>query len=507
MSTHKKVVLYNPQADQIYWKKGHPPLPLMAVSSLLDKENYKINIYDHTEKVEVIRNLEGAICLGITCMTGYQIKDGLLLAKMAKEKFPQLPIVWGGWHPTVLPQQTIENEFVDVVVRGQGQRTFTELVKTLEVKGNLSGISGIAYKKDGKGVINPMRQFEDINNFPALPFHLIDIEKYVAITRLGKRTIGYITSQGCPFRCGFCAEQVVYQRRWSGLKAEFVISEVQELVKRHKVDSLIFSDSNFFVDEKRVRDICQGIKGLHISWGQVNGRADTLTRYKPETWEFMRDSGLQCILVGAESGLQECLDIVEKDATIQDTYEISRITKRYGIRIQFSMMIGVPNPDKKYSIKRELYKTLDLIYKLHKINRDNEFLLFVYAPYVGTPLYAVAKQLGFKEPGSFEAWGNYDLNEKHVPWVSDKYARLTWDLTYYFFFVSNSLSKTIAHYSIFKRSLLMLFTAPLSLIVLLRFKTRFFLFPFEALGIRFFLKMKNKLQNLDYIKFKGFKKQ
>lgn len=492
----KKIVLYNPQADRIYWRKGHPPLPLMAISSFLTNEDYEIDIFDYRQKEETLRSAEDSICVGITSMTGHQIYDGLLVARRIKKEYPHVPIVWGGWHPTILPGETIKNEFVDIVVRGQGERTFTELVKVLEENGDLSKILGISYKESGNIISNPARPFEDVNNFPPLPYHLIDIERYVARTRLGKRTIGYITSQGCPFHCGFCAEQVVYGRRWSALKPQRVAAEMRHLVNKYRMDSIIVSDSNFFVDEQRVRDICEKVKDLHITWGQVNGRTDTLSRYSQETWGLMQESGLQYLLTGAESGSEECLEIIQKEATVQDTFALTRIAKFYNIRIQFSLFIGTPDLNPEHSTKDELNKTLDLIYQLHRINRSSEFLLFVYGPYPGTPLYGIAKQFGFKEPSTFEEWSCFDLNEKHIPWVADRYVRLTWDITYYLFFISGSLQRTINNYSFLVRIFLFVAALPFYFIVMLRFKYKFFWVPLDMRLIRLILKSKNTLQEM-----------
>lgn len=492
----KKVVLYNPQADQIYWKKGHPPLALLAVSSLLEQEGYEIEIFDYREKKALLGSIEGSICLGISCITGYQIRDGLLLAQAARQSYPRIPIVWGGWHPTLLPEQTIENEFVDIIVRGQGERIFPELVKTIESHGELSRVLGITYKESGEIFSNPDRPVEDINAFPPLPYHLIDMEKYVARTRLGRRTIGYITSYGCPFHCGFCAEQRVNGRRWNALRSQRVIADIRNLVMAYGVDSIILSDNNFFVDEKRTRDICEGVKGLCIVWGQVNGRTDTLSRYSPKTWKLMRESGLQYILTGAESGTQECLDIIQKEATLKDTLDFARIASQYGIRIQFSLFIGAPSLKKGYTIEEEIDSTLALIYQLHRINKNNEFLTFVYAPYPGTPLYDVAKQLGFREPERFEDWAYFDLNERHIPWVSERQTKLTRDLSYYLFFISGSLRRTIIHYPFVIRIFLTLAAAPFCLSVLLRFKYKFFSVPIELFVIRIILTTKNNIQEL-----------
>lgn len=491
----KKVTLYNPKPDKRFYKKGNVPLALLAISSFLSKEGYTINIYDHRDLEVLFLSVKDSICLGISCMTGYQIYDGLEVARIVKGKYPDIPIVWGGWHPTILPEQTIKNKYVDIIVRGQGERTFTELVYVLESKGDFSKVLGITYKKNGKVISASDRAFEDVNNFPPMPYHLLDMEKYIAKTRLGKRTISYISTQGCPHKCGFCVEPLVYKRRWKALNARRVADDIRNLADKYKVDSVIFSDSNFFVSEKRVKEICKGIMGLNIAWGQVNGKTDQLVRYRPETWMLMKQSGLKTLLIGAESGMQECLDAINKGVTIEDTYNLALVAKKYGIRIQFSLFVGTPFLNKKISIKKEFKEILNLIHRLHQIDPNNEFLIFAYTPYPGTPLFEASKAKGFVEPKRFKEWSQFDLDKKSVPWIPDKYIRLCNQLTYYLFFVSGSVRRTVRNYPFSVKIPLQLIERLITLFMRLRFNHHYFVFPIEYYLILLGLEFKNKIQN------------
>ena len=212
----KKVTLFFPTPFPYFRPWSGVPLSLLAISRVLDKEGYDIKIVsrffsDNPEK-EVLKHVEESICLGISAMTGFQIYDGLKIAGMVKKKFPQKPIVWGGWHPSILPEQTAGDANVDIVVNGQGDKTFPELVHALRTSKNIKDISGLTFRSGRKIINTQPRSLEDINNLPPLPYHLIDVEKCILGTEYGKRTVSYISSYGCPHRCGFCVEQIVNKR-------------------------------------------------------------------------------------------------------------------------------------------------------------------------------------------------------------------------------------------------------------------------------------------------------
>lgn len=291
----KKIILFSPRPQ----KEGrYPavPLSLLAISRFLPKEEFEVKIidsYSHEDYAgEVLLNCADALCLGITCMTGFQIEDGLQLASLVKEKYPSLPLVWGGWHPSILPEETIMSPYVDFVVRGQGERIFAELMHSLKDGLAYSSIPGLTYKKDGKPVSCPDREFEDINNFPALPYNMVDLEKYIVKTGLGSRTTHYFSSQGCPNKCAFCSEPLVNKRRWSGLNAVRVVDDIEWLVKSRDINGVILVDSEFFVNNERARQICKGLidRKLGIKWGGVNGAIRDLIRFDEELWNLLKES-------------------------------------------------------------------------------------------------------------------------------------------------------------------------------------------------------------------------
>ena len=165
------ILLYNPPAtlDEKKWRRPLP-LNLLSICSLLKQEDFDICITQGMpDKVykQFRQKLDSAICLGISCMTGIQISHGLKLAEMIRAEKPDMPIIWGGYHPTACPEQTLQNELVDIVVRGYGEITFSELVERLVNQESYEDVEGISFKQDGK-IVNaadrPIPNFLMSNN-------------------------------------------------------------------------------------------------------------------------------------------------------------------------------------------------------------------------------------------------------------------------------------------------------------------------------------------------------
>ena len=447
----KKITLYFPRvfSDTRPWHGI--PLSLLAISRTLAKDGYDIHIIadflfkDHIK--EVVRQCQDSICFGLTCMTGFQIYDALRIADAVRTSKPDLPIVWGGWHPSILPEETLENNLVDIVVQGQGERKFTEVVRRLHKNASLEGIPGVIHKSaDGLIKLTPDCVLEDIDNFPPYPYNLVNVEKCLDVTEYGRRTIHYISSYGCPHRCGFCIEPVVNKRRWTGLSAERVVTDWEYLYKKYHIDSIAVYDSNFFVDKNRVYKICSGLikKNIKIKWGNADGRIPQLIKYEPEIWEVMEKSGCKMILTGAESGSQGTLDLIHKDMEVDQIKLFTELCRKYHIRVFFSYIMGLPwSKSKKKNEKLfedDFKQTAQQIEAMMRIEQGNRFSISVYTPYPGSELYNRALQLGLKAPQSLVEWSKFmavpeDAFEKDVRrrWITRSQALQITMLTQYIF--------------------------------------------------------------------------
>ena len=191
------------------------PLALLALGSYLDPEKYEVKIFDGRidDELSVLKECEDAICFGVTVLTGAPIHDALKMTRKVKNRFPGLVTVWGGWHPSLFPEETLHEKAIDVVVYGQGEMPLAALLDAISSGKSFDGIEGIYFKQDGQIVRNAPQPLADVNSFPRFNYDLIPVEKFFALKK--RRQLDHISSQGCRFRCSFCADPLMYKRGWT----------------------------------------------------------------------------------------------------------------------------------------------------------------------------------------------------------------------------------------------------------------------------------------------------
>ncbi len=406
------------------------PMALLSIAAPLKEEGYNVQLLDgNIMSGDVEKDVETMLsevkspplALGISSMTGYQIWYGLKFARAFRKKFPESPIVWGGMHATLLADQTLRHACVDYVVVGPGEWTFMDFIHALESNEKFlryEQIPGLGFKRDGKATVNADRKITKMDMVPSSPYELIDVEAYVKdLWYINTRTISYISSQGCPFRCTFCTDVIMNKKRWSGLSSIRMLEEIEGLVEKYRVNGILFYDNNFFVNKQRVLDFCKGVveAGWDLKWFAV-GRAPQLNKYTDEDWALMVRSGLTRVSCGAESGDQTVLDLLKKDADVQDTIDFVRRCKKFGVQAEPSFMVGLPE-----NYEQDFAKTVDLIDWIFKEDPNSLCILYYYTPYPKSELQEYVKTFGFTEPDSLEGWGDYMLREPHGPWLPDDY--------------------------------------------------------------------------------------
>lgn len=406
-----------------YEKVYHPwtwaPLPTLAVSAPLFAAGYDVTLLDANVEPRwlerVVEESRDALLLGISCMTGPQIHFGLEAAQAVRAAGLKLPIIWGGYHPSILPEQTSRNQYVDAVVRGQGELTLLELTNALSQGEDFAGIHGLTFTRDGETVSTETRQVEDINNFPRLPYEKLENPRqYLNSMHVGTRVINYVSSQGCPARCQFCAEPLVYGRRWKAYTPDRVISDLEFLRSFLDINGVMYFDSTYFVKESRAREISQKMveKGMKLGWA-ANARAPQLGRFADDTFDILKRSGLWAFLVGAESGSETQLANMQKDIGPEDILEAARVASRHGINITYSFIVGFPG-----ETEAEVEETWQVMEKVSKIVGEYNSQLHFYAPTPGNALYDKAAMLGLRHPQSLEEWASFSTVTGSLPWMS-----------------------------------------------------------------------------------------
>ncbi|OHB72290.1 MAG: hypothetical protein A2W23_07080 [Planctomycetes bacterium RBG_16_43_13] len=421
MRPKNKIVLYYPPPEP--YARNCPPLPMLALARMFEPSRFDVCPINGTtdnepEKMVIKEISEGnTICAALTCMTGHQIYEALKIARLIRKVNPNLPLVWGGVHPSIEPQTTIKDECVDYVVRGQGESTFRELVECLINKGSPENIKGLTFKSNGNILSTPDRFLDDINLFPPFPWDLVDVRKIIRRDAHWGEYFDYYTSQGCPFDCTFCSEPMFSKRRYTALSPERLVSELEMLTKRYGVRTFRFVDSEFFIRKKDTLEFCENIvkRKLDIQLIGLNGRIDSLLSFDERTWNLFYRAGIRQMLIGAESGDQLVLSILRKRIKVEDTFRLFEIASKHHIALFVSLMTGVPGVDNQ----REFSATIELLDKMLKKDYTSVYNAFIfhYTPYPGSALYGEAIRHGFKPPSTLEGWADFNLFNTRIPWV------------------------------------------------------------------------------------------
>ncbi|MFQ5769585.1 MAG: B12-binding domain-containing radical SAM protein [bacterium] len=413
MMTRKrhKILLYNPEA--VFYTM---PLGLLAVGSVLDPQEYEVVIIDgrlekNVEEV-ILCHLHEALCLGITVLTGQPIRDALRISRLVKQHHPEVPVIWGGWHPSLFPMQCLEEYSVDVVVSGQGEVTFAQLIEKLADDQTLSDIQGITYRNNAVPTQNASRPLINMNDLPEHNFELIPVERYFKLK--GQRQLDYISSTGCHFRCAFCADPFIYNRKWTALAPERMGREIASLWHKYRFENLAFQDETFFTYKKRVAEIAEEFlhRQLRFTWTGTL-RADQGYRLDNETLALCKKSGLRRVMIGVESGSQEILNWLQKDITVAQVFDSAEKCLRHGIAAIFPFIVGFPDEPEE-----SVVATMNLIKQLRAMSPDFETVIFFYQPYPGSPIAEMVKENGHPILRTLEEWADFDYVGSYGPWVS-----------------------------------------------------------------------------------------
>jgi len=408
----RRVVLYNPPS--LFWTM---PLALVAIGSALDPDRFEVTIVDGRleDTRKLLQRLEGALCLGITVLTGRPLGDALAVSRQVRQHYPDLPIIWGGWHPSLFPEQCALEPAVNAAVVGQGEETFRELVGRLASGSGLDGVAG-CQASDGAGGLtrNPPRPMRDLNALPSHSYELIDVEAY--FERKRRRQIDYATSQGCRFRCSFCADPAVYRRAWSGLAPERVVDELRYLHRRYGFVDVGFQDETFFTSPQRIAEIAGRIlaSGLRFTW-YATLRADQGRRMDDALFALCRASGLRSVVLGLESGSEETLRAIRKDISLDDVWDTANKLRQNGIGAAIGVIVGFPGEPEE-----SVLASLDAARRLRELSPDFRISVFYYQPYPGNEIADRLARDGHAQPRELEEWAEFDYVGGAPLWLPDE---------------------------------------------------------------------------------------
>jgi len=419
-----KILLIRPH--NVYNYNNYPPLNLLCLGSSLKKVGYEVSIvncaFEQDHLKTIISQLEGALFVGVTMLTS-EVPDGYRIIKFIKEH-SSVPVVTGGWHSTLFPDQTAESEYVDYVVSGEGEEHIVSIARMLE--------SGV--RRSPK--VFPKRRL-DLNTLAAVDYSMDrSIERFIQsylTDQLSKyvphpiRWLPYESSRGCPSLCTFCINTVTDNNHYRTASVVKVLSEVEDIVKRYDLTHVKFIDDNFFADINRARSIAEGMlkKRLNVTW-DAECRCDYFNdrMINSKSLRLFKDSGLVQLTLGVESGSLDSLKLMKKEISPEQAENAIRQCNEYRIVARSSFILEIPG-ETFYDIR----KTISFI------NRMRRYPYFscgvgTFRPYPRCELTTDLMKKGFlHQPESLLEWSNKEIIDMYTsaeyirPWqVNGKYS-------------------------------------------------------------------------------------
>jgi len=381
MNVRPRTLLVNPTITSR--SSARFPLSLLNLAAVLDRFGESRIVDGNLARDTVdatLRALESERfdAVGISVMGGPQVAPAIALSQAVRARFPQLPIVWGGYFPTLYSDTALAAPYVDYCVRGQGEQSLAELASALARDAGpeaLAKIGGLSWRRDGAVVHNPGRRFEPTPSNLVLPYDKLgDPRDYLARTFLGRRTAAHQAALGCRFRCTFCGVAALFGGATALPTAERLERELSYLKCGLGADSVQFFDHNFFDREVEMVPLLEVMAKLELPWW-CYARADALLNLSESSWKLVRKSRLRMAYIGAESPSGAMLKEIRKGTRPDQTLEVAELCRRHGVIPELSFMVAPP-----VNTEEETEHTFEFIRELKRINPAAEIIVYVYTP-------------------------------------------------------------------------------------------------------------------------------
>ncbi|APV44729.1 Radical SAM superfamily enzyme YgiQ, UPF0313 family [Dehalogenimonas formicexedens] len=369
------------------------PNSLLYIGAVLERGGHQVMIWDQQvdsrQPNDFFTTFKPQI-VGFSVSVGGIIYEAIEQSKDFKRLDPSIKIAWGNVHPSMLPEQTLTEDYVDYVAIGPGEYTMLELADHLD-KGtpdSLSGINGLAYKQNGKIIVNPDRPFiKDLDELPDPAWHLVPMEDY------WEKSLN--TSRGCPSKCIFCYNPPFHKGQLGEFSAERIVSQMEILKKRYGVTLFRFFEDDFCHNRPRLHRFCKLVieKKMHIRWD-----CDARAGLTEEDVRLMKKSGCASVGFGVESGSTRMLKFIRKTANLEDIKQTFRLLVKFKILPKLYLISELPTETvEDFEATKHLIKELG--------NPPHQYVS--YLPYPGTGLYDYCVARGLQPPKTTEEWADF----------------------------------------------------------------------------------------------------
>ena len=368
---------------------------------------------DWRERLE--SRIDDALWIGFSLITGVMIRYALEVSAIVKARRPDLPVVWGGWHPSCVPEQTLAHPLIDYVVCGPAEEIVADLCLHLQgrapIPPRVFDKKRIAASKSPLANMKPVRP--DAQRRWRTGYSLIpDMDHY----RSRNNVAALFGSVSCAYgKCTFCS--IVSMYKYTRRDTSELLDEIQFLVEENGFDTLVFQDGLFFTAPKISMPIVQGIldRGIKMQW-KAKARADGFNRFSDEQMRLIRASGFVEVHIGFESASQRMLDKMAKGTKVEHAHDAARICAKWDISLIATYLCALPG-----ETVNELCATIEQMHAVNRTGAKFAASLGYYLPVPGAATYDEFVATGGKVPASLDEWKdanweNPDLNPLH--WLS-----------------------------------------------------------------------------------------
>jgi anaerobic magnesium-protoporphyrin IX monomethyl ester cyclase len=385
----KKILLINPTITAR--RHARFPLSLLHLADAVEPR-HQVRLLDGNVDRDFVATAmriveeESIDAVGVSVMGGPQLPEALRVSEALRASSPSLPVIWGGYFPTIFPEAALAEECVDFAIRAQGEDVIVELLDALSTgEANIPGVAGLSWKRDGRVVHNADRAFVATRPARQLNFARLDNpHQYLGHTCLGRRTAGYQASVGCRFRCTFCGVAAMFRGKTALSQATRLDQDLTFLSRTLGADSIQFYDHNFFDREVDMQPLLEVLARHGLPWW-CYARSDALVNMSSQSWALVRKSGLRMAYIGAESPSDTMLHEIRKGTCADQTLEAVKVCRENGVIPELSFMLAPPHDP-----VGETEKTFQFVREVKRIHPAAEIVLYVYTPLPPSP-HAVGK--------------------------------------------------------------------------------------------------------------------
>lgn len=334
------------------------PFAIPIIAAILKEYNFEIidcniNKYSESEVTEILNKKKAGLVM-ISTISCDHIRTYHKLAEIVKQTIPNCILVMGGVYVTTCVEHVMEDQNIDIAMMGHAEERLKILVDNIlnNREESIEEAEGIAYRKNGNVVINPLiTNVADVKEMVKPDYSKTDLKKYIDkegtiatnfTAESKKRYANVITSYGCPYNCIFCASRSISGRKVVVRPAEDVLDEIDFFVNECKIELLNILDDNILFDKERAKYIFSEIINRNYN---IEIRIDNLAIWQldKEMLELMRNAGVTWLGISVESGCERVLHkIIRKPLKLQIVKPIRELCRETGILVSANFVIGLP---------------------------------------------------------------------------------------------------------------------------------------------------------------------